>query len=308
MPSTPESQDDNRERGRRRCQFRLRTLLILICLTSLPFAWLAARMDEARAQRRAVEYFQQRDVKIEYDYQWDEEDQRVIDPEPWGPSWLRDLMGLDFVASATHLYARYRDPVEYYRHADLADRDLIYLQDLPQLEELDLSGMPVTDESMKHVGRLTKLRWCNLAVTKISDAGLAELVELDQLEFLDLRGTPIGDAGLIHLQQLPRLWELRLVSPNITAGGLHHLKEIPSLRELWVNSEQMTDAWLEVLAEMDKLTILYMRVRSSELTPPSQQNGTRPTNGAGVTEAGMEKLRLALSECDVRFQRLPALP
>lgn len=80
------------------------------------------------------------------------------------------------------------------------------VQAFPHLESLGLGGChKITNASMPHISRLTKLREVYLFETQVTDAGLAYLSNLTELQTLYIANTKITDAGLEHLLRLTKL-------------------------------------------------------------------------------------------------------
>ena len=55
------------------------------------------------------------------------------------------------------------------------DRDLELVAKLSRLEDLDLTGSPVTDAGLVHLEKLTSLRWLKLWQTQVTDVGVKRL-------------------------------------------------------------------------------------------------------------------------------------
>src|SRR5262249_30161027 len=100
------------------------------------------------------------------------------------------------------------------------------------LEALDLVYCPITDEGLKQMRGLTKLRKLVLRDAVISDEGLANLSGLVNVEQLDLGGTKISDAGVAHLRGMTKLKKLSLQSAALTDDGLRQLDGMSGLEEL----------------------------------------------------------------------------
>jgi hypothetical protein len=121
---------------------------------------------------------------------------------------------------------------------------------------IQLSGKPVTDEHMVHLGLLTDLRIVNLAGTRISDAGLAQLKAFFNLDELHLTDTKISDAGLAHLRDLTTIRHLFLRDTKVTDEGLKHLRGMRNLVQLRLQRTAVTDAGL---VHLKGLTTLMAR-------------------------------------------------
>ena len=66
----------------------------------------------------------------------------------------------------------------------------------PNIVELDLSRTKVTNEGLKHVGKLARLTHLNLSRTAVDDNGVKLLSELKSLEWLNLYKTKVTDASI----------------------------------------------------------------------------------------------------------------
>jgi len=149
--------------------------------------------------------------------------------------------------------------------------------------DVDLDEKPVTDADLEHVAALPDLKILNLSNTQITDEGLKRLTGLTKLKFLYLFNTGISDAGMLSLVELPRLEVLCLDRTRITDVGLKTLEELPRLEKLHVHSlAPVTDAGLESLTKHSRLFELRI-------------------GGPGLTEAGVERLKAALPNCEVYF-------
>ena len=78
---------------------------------------------------------------------------------------------------------------------EFSDKHLAYLNRLPKLEFIDLSGTSVGDAGLVHLKVLSHLSNLNLSFTQITDDGLTHLSGLTSLWYLYLDGTEITDAG-----------------------------------------------------------------------------------------------------------------
>jgi hypothetical protein len=103
------------------------------------------------------------------------------------------------------------------------------LSDLSQVSEqlvgLQLSKMPITNESLNLVSKFTHLEKLNLNFTSIDDAGIAQLAGLNQLEQLSISGTKVGKSGVSKLlAKLPALKEIHVWSTNLSTADLATLR------------------------------------------------------------------------------------
>jgi len=102
--------------------------------------------------------------------------------------------------------------------------DLAPLKGLTSLEEVDLHGTAIGDESMPHLAGLRALRRLDLQGTNVSDAAVSTLEQLSNLETLNLYRTKISNAGLERLAKLKKLREIDVRYTRVTAAGYESLR------------------------------------------------------------------------------------
>jgi hypothetical protein len=87
---------------------------------------------------------------------------------------------------------------------ELGDDALAAIPD--NVVNLALAGTGITDASVVHLLRLTKLARLNLSGTVISDAGLDQLAALGELVWLNVERTQVAQEGIERLKaSLPNL-------------------------------------------------------------------------------------------------------
>jgi len=252
--------------SRRRYQFRLRSLLLLVTVIGIACSWIACERTKSARQRAAVEALENRGegyASISYG----------VDTSP-RPYALKVLLGDDIYGKMTD--ASLNDPS--IRDKDLAhlevlsgitdlslgpgitDKGLIHLQHLDKLTILVLIDTQVTDEGLKVIRTLSQLDELYLDNTQISDQGLAHIAGL-KLRYLSLGGTSITDAGLENLGGMAQLQALDLGGTNITDAGLVQLGKIRSLKEVNVTHTPVTEGGTAALLEALPNVILKDRFR-----------------------------------------------
>ena len=77
----------------------------------------------------------------------------IIKGRPWAPAWLRNWLGDEFFQEVTSVQ---------FLNRPLTDHDLAPLESLDRLEELAISGAPITDSGLKHIANLKELRILSL--------------------------------------------------------------------------------------------------------------------------------------------------
>ncbi|MHA8108661.1 c-type cytochrome domain-containing protein [Aquirufa sp. A-Brett2-W8] len=110
------------------------------------------------------------------------------------------------------------------------------LSDLSQVSEqlvgLQLSKMPITNESLGLLSKFANLEKLNLNFTSIDYAGIPQLAGLNHLEQLSISGTKIGLSGISKLlPKLPALKEIHLWNTGLSAANLARLqKQFPKIK------------------------------------------------------------------------------
>lgn len=148
------------KRKRRWFQYSLRTFLLLITGLAIWFGWLT---NEVRQQRAAVAWVEDMGGTVDYDYEFVSNFSNA-DVEPPGPKWLRETLGIDFMA-------------------DVAG--------------VGLYGTRASD--VTPLANLTNLRGLNLVDTRVSD--LTPLAELKNLRWLYLGRLDVSEEQVIKLRR-----------------------------------------------------------------------------------------------------------
>jgi len=108
--------------------------------------------------------------------------------------------------------------------------DLAFLEKLPALSSLTLTGNWVPRTGLKHVVGLKNLKNLALPRAGMNDGDLQQLQGLFTLEQLDLRGNPISDVGLGELKGLKSLRFLKIDKTLLDSSGAAKLRHaIPGL-------------------------------------------------------------------------------
>jgi hypothetical protein len=132
------------------------------------------------------------------------------------------------------------------------DRLLERLIDVPEVEEVVLDLTDVTDDGMKSLAAMTKLK--SLAITGgrpgVGDKGFSYICTIATLEHLEMINTRVTDQSIPLLKDLPNLRSLTLChsahsthrSPEFTAAGLQDLRGLTKLKRLEVSGGLASDA------------------------------------------------------------------
>ena len=189
-------------------RFSLRTLLIVMCAFGLVLGWLGNVLIRVREQRSVLAKLRSLDGKLL------DSNGLLFEARPLTESeWTRWPLDDDLIA---------RLPGVSLEKPNLRDADLTVLAELPGLQSLMIKDGPgVTDNSLKHLTRASKL--CNLALfnTHVTAGGMSQLPAKDSIQVLWLGGSALTDESLAHLDELPSLRMLTIGdSPSVTDAGM----------------------------------------------------------------------------------------
>ncbi len=157
-------------------------LFVLVC--AIACSWFATRMERARRQKAAVEAITESRTNVGVLYDDVAGDDGRLDlskaTSPHDAGWLERLLGRDFFHSArgvdniAHIDfpPGFVPPVQ-----DIPIETLRRLKDMPDLRNLDLDGMNITDADLQYILPLVQLRHLNLSYTKVTGAGVKRLQE-----------------------------------------------------------------------------------------------------------------------------------
>jgi len=99
------------------------------------------------------------------------------------------------------------------------------------LKQLFLEGTKVTDASLPLIGGFKQLESLDLSRLPVTDNGLAAVVGLRNLKTLFLTGCQVSDACLPHLRGLKQLEMLDAEGSRITPDGIKKLRTtLPKLK------------------------------------------------------------------------------
>jgi len=127
------------------------------------------------------------------------------------------------------------------RDVPIRDEDLACLSKITHLKQLTMSRIKdktISDKGVAHLANLTSLKWLALVVgPHFTDEGLAYIGNLKKLDFLSINGDGnFTDNGLRYLEGLTGLSYLRINSQNaFSNAALQHLRSsLPNLHRFEV--------------------------------------------------------------------------
>lgn len=168
---------------------------------------------------------------------------------------------LPYLATYDYAIKQGGEPAISWSQAWATDGDLIYLQALPELEELDFFEChAITSMGLKHLQPLKKLRSLSLSETSVTDVGpLKHLTGLEELDLSSL--TSLEPESLRHLKSLPKLRSLTMRFCDLDDRVLKHVAKCSQLREFYASCNEFTR---DGLAQLTRLKLENIEIDHQE--------------------------------------------
>jgi hypothetical protein len=165
----------------------------------------------------------------------------------------------------------------------LTDAALSVVGQLPELEDLDLSGQSgIKGRSFPGLSGCQKLRRLDLSPTGVDDDAIATFPELAELRALRVGSDALRGESMIMLRSCPRLVFLGLSGRRLVDEALRQIGRLPHLIALELDQfPEITDTGLLALAGSKTLRVIWVR------------NRWRPEE-VRITPAGVAELRRKL--------------
>ena len=148
--------------------------------------------------------------------------------------------------------------IDVRRNPFFRDKEIELIVRCPQIVELTMEGVSITDKGLEKLGALDQLNRLILNDCSISSNGLRILADLplrETLRSIGLRGTKIEDDDLTCLRDFQKLERLDVSKTGITDASLLPLLPLP-LKVLNIAETMITAAGLEpLLAKNPKLIV-----------------------------------------------------
>lgn len=159
---------------------------------------------------------------------------------------------------------RYRNEKPFimniYKDSNINNDDLKYLQNeviSNNLEILGLHNQSITDEGVKYIVKLKRIRDLGIVECQLTDKGMEYIGKLENIEELDLSNTKITDEGLKYLRNLKKLQVLTLMYTKIGDKGIEYIKDLP-IRVLELTGTEVSDKSIPLFEQMKGLEELVI--------------------------------------------------
>jgi serine/threonine protein kinase len=127
------------------------------------------------------------------------------------------------------------------------------------LTELNISYAIVSDDDMKPIAKLPRLKILELSRTDLHDKGLSYFKDNKTIEELTLKNLPITAVGVEYIVSMKKIKKLNLNGTTVTDQSLKLIGEkMPQLKTLDLTDCAVTDDGMRYIAHMPKVEILYL--------------------------------------------------
>jgi hypothetical protein len=299
-------------------QMSVRSLLLVISVTAIFFAWFGWRLRLGHQRDAAVEKIVRAGGDVAYSSQFDGHYSRhtasTFTPSAMsallerlcGTDPFRRLMAIRISdPKSVRLISEYKlTGVEILalRDSEVSDADTVHVRDCKRLKVLTLDNTPVSDRSIDNILECRQLEQLYLRNTKVTEEGIKKLARLPRLDSLDISGTPVARSGLKVVATLPSVSLLSFDDPALTTEELRNLRNAPSLRHLWLEDQTAVNIDLAVLRE-------FPRLKSLMLTGPLIKDDAikRLAASATIKQLELQNCSSLTDESLVTLAKMPSL-
>ncbi len=309
---------------RRWLRFSLRSFLIFLTILGIWLGWFLYRVER---QREAAKWVEQNHARVEFEFEFDQNDRRLKDSQPPVRQWLLDILDIHYFSNVVRVNGVRPDvgdlsPLTKLIHLKrltidtrLVDEDLQHLSNLKSLEYLTFAS-PEQISNLTPLAKLKNLKYLWLENSQVTD--LTPLAGLTKLEKLKITNAPFSDltplTGLTTLEELdveggnyndlkPLVGLTRLRKLNISETSISDLTLLAGFANLEIlnlESNEVYDLW--PLMRLTKLRHLCLtNTKVTDLAPLAGLKNLKNLwlNHTQVSDEEIEKLKLALPNCNI---------
>ncbi len=277
----PSGEASARSRPWWRVRLSLRAMMVLVLVIGAPLGWQARR---ASIQRRAVATVLSLSGKVSYEDEIDASGYPRRPHRPWGPRWLRGLIGDEFFQEVAWVNF---DARRGGRQVD--DGSIAVVNDFDHLQGITIRGpnhqtgqLPtrlVTAEGLARLTGLPRLRVLHFYQIGSDAAMLALVPRWPTLEDVTIRDQTkaIPGSSLAHLAKLPRLKVAVVTSVESSEeADLTPLAALKHLEQVIISRSPRSDRGVEQFASIPSLRLLNLL--QTEMTPKTLSELARNPN------------------------------
>jgi uncharacterized membrane protein YciS (DUF1049 family) len=261
---------------KRRPQFGLSTLMVLLFVVGLACGWLSREIANTRSQEDIKKEFASLGLSNAYKFvgnassptetlQWEGVHfmglglSAEFSTDAHTPPILHKWFGDDFFSSLKNVTFCPNDEDEALQGVETLKR-------ISDLRELVLHGPRITDATLSRLGELPQLESLTINAASISNDGLRHMLLQKNLRAIGLHGVSIDDVGLGHLEDLKHLNSLDVRRVSITDTALIRLANLKRMKSLVVEDTLVTDEGLsQIQSDLPHCRIAILSLNGSKL-------------------------------------------
>lgn len=114
--------------------------------------------------------------------------------------------------------------------------------ELPELEDVDISGTPTAPSDLDWLVRHSKIEHLGLSWMPGTKLPWHRLAALSELQYLDVTSSPCNDEDLYEILDHTQLRTIQLYYSQVTPASWPRLFSAPSLKSVWVSTESLQGA------------------------------------------------------------------
>lgn len=287
---------------RRRFQFGVSSVLLVMTICAAASAWLAWRIKQYRIEEQDLQAIDHAHGIVWLD--WRDWRLRAV---PKGPKWLCRLLGDGFFGHANRVTFADDASAQLLAHDWASQLESVTLDDLSCPDsDLLVSHGKITDAALNYIDKLPHLTYLRIIGGKITDGGMTKVRPLTHLWHFEFIWAPLSDTAIRNLVGVRELEYVRLSDSGITDAGLGHLRSATKVKYLELEGCKITDAGIAIVERMTKLVRLDLSRTAITDSGLARLKGLTNLNylivvDTPVTPFAAEELAAALPHCKIFF-------
>jgi hypothetical protein len=184
----------------------------------------------------------------------------------------------------------------------ITDDGLRHLRGMRKLRSLSVDGCQITSDGLIYFANMDQLRSLSISGTRVAD--LQPIAHLRSLTVLNLRDTQISDSDLGRLSTLIQLTDLSLADTRVSDVGMTSISKLTSLESLDLTNTDISDRAMSQIAKLfilKRVRLVGTKVTDSALTTLMGLRGVSliDVRGTKVTRRGVSEFVAARPEVRV---------
>jgi Leucine-rich repeat (LRR) protein len=147
-------------------------------------------------------------------------------------------------------------------NCDITSTSFDYINALPNLKKINISGAKISAIEWCHLRRLPLLTQLKVEEMKNTLTLLTKLKQNNCLEDLEFQDSDMSDVGMTYVSSFKKLTRLRIVNSTVTTRGLKELQTLPNLHFLCLSQCKLGPESIPILLDLPALRELEIQTDS----------------------------------------------